>query len=39
MKKLGKDTFESEKDIFMFLDIEYVEPSLRNKTTVSKINK
>ena len=37
-KKIQKDTFETEQDIFTFLDIDYVLPENRNKITISKIN-
>jgi DNA polymerase beta len=36
-KKLGKDRFEDEKDIFKFIDLEYVTPANRNTITLSKI--
>ena len=36
-QKIGKTQFETEKDIFDFLDMEYVEPNLRNNTTISKL--
>ena len=35
--KLGKPIFENEKDIFRFLDMEYVEPEDRINVTFSKI--
>ena len=35
--KIGKDQFSSEKDIFKFLDMDYVEPSDRNNITLNKI--
>lgn len=37
MAKIGKGIFESEKDIFEFLDMEFVEPGERNTVTLSKI--
>ena len=37
LQKLGKSRFECEKDIFQFLDMEYVLPENRNKTTLSKL--
>ena len=37
-QKLGKEIFETEQDIFAFLDMEYVEPENRNKVTFSKIS-
>ena len=36
-EKLGKSNFETEKDIFKFLDMEYVEPCDRNNVTMNKI--
>ncbi len=35
--KLGKNKFESEEDIFKFIDLDYVLPEDRNTTTLSKI--
>lgn len=35
--KLGKYTFESEKDIFDFIDMDYVEPGDRNNITLGKV--
>ena len=35
--KLGKDSFETEEDIFKFIDLDYVLPEDRNTTTLSKI--
>ena len=35
--KLGKDIIEEERDIFNFLDMEYVEPEDRNHITLSKV--
>lgn len=35
--KIGKDSFENERDIFAFIDLPYVEPSKRNTITLSKI--
>lgn len=37
--KLGKPNFETEQDIFTFLDMDYIEPEHRNVMTLSKINK
>lgn len=34
MAKLNKPMFENEKDIFKFIDMKYVEPHMRNKTTL-----
>lgn len=34
--KIGKDEFESEEDIFKFLDMKYVKPENRNIMTLSK---
>jgi len=36
-QKTGKDCFETEKDIFRFLELDYVEPNKRNTTTLSKL--
>ena len=36
-EKLGKDSFETEEDIFKFIDLDYVVPENRNTTTLSKI--
>ena len=36
-EKLGKDSFETEEDIFKFIDLDYVLPEDRNTTTLSKI--
>ena len=35
--KIGKEQFETEKDIFKFLDMEYVEPEQRNTVTLNKL--
>ena len=35
--KLGKDLFETEEDIFKFINLDYVIPEDRNTTTLSKI--
>lgn len=35
--KLGKDKFETEEDIFRFIDLDYVEPECRNNATLSKM--
>ena len=37
ISKLGKEKFETEEDIFKFLDLDYVVPENRNTTTLSKI--
>ena len=37
ISKLGKEKFESEEDIFKFIDLDYVVPENRNTTTLSKI--
>lgn len=37
MSKIGKNGFETEKDIFDFLDIDFVKPEERNTITLSKI--
>ena len=37
LKKIGKNCFETELDIFQFLDIEYVSPENRITDTPSKI--
>ena len=37
MKKIGKPIFETERDIFQFLDYPYVEPNKRIGITLSKI--
>ena len=34
--KIGKDSFETEEDIFQFLDMKYVKPQDRNTLTLSK---
>jgi DNA polymerase beta len=34
--KIGKNQFDNEKDIFKFLDMDYVEPSARDNYTISK---
>ena len=34
--KIGKDEFESEEDIFQFLEMNYVKPQDRNTLTLSK---
>ena len=34
--KIGKNQFENEKDIFKFLDMDYVEPPARDTYTISK---
>ena len=34
--KIGKPLFESEEDIFKFLDMKYVKPENRNTITISK---
>jgi len=34
--KIGKDAFETEEDIFQFLDMKYVKPQDRNTLTLSK---
>ena len=36
-EKIGKSTIETEKDIFRFLELDYVVPSKRNTLTLSKI--
>lgn len=36
-EKLGKENFDTEKDIFQFLDIEYTHPQNRNTFTLSKL--
>ena len=36
-KKIGKKQFDTEQDIFMFLDMEYVLPENRNNITISKL--
>lgn len=36
MGKIGKESFETEEDIFAFLDLPYVEPKMRNTLTLSK---
>ena len=36
-EKLGKENFDTEKDIFQFLDIKYTEPKDRNTFTLSKL--
>lgn len=35
--KIGKDSFETERDIFDFLGMEYVEPTERNIATAGKL--
>ncbi len=35
--KIGKSEFTEERDIFRFLELEYVKPEERNTTTLSKI--
>jgi DNA polymerase beta len=35
--KIGKDSFETEKDIFDFLGMEYLEPDQRNIVTAGKL--
>ncbi len=35
--KINKNIFEDEKDIFNFLEMEYVEPEKRNNITLSKL--
>ena len=35
--KIGKEIFEEERDIFDFLDMEYVEPENRIHITASKV--
>lgn len=35
--KIGKNIFEEEKDIFKFLEMDYVEPENRNNITISKL--
>ena len=35
--KIGKDTFETERDIMAFLDMKYIRPKKRNTITVSKL--
>ena len=37
ISKLGKEKFETEEDIFKFIDLDYVVPENRNTTTLSKI--
>ena len=36
-EKIGKTMFETEKDIFRFLDMDYVEPKDRNNITMNKL--
>ena len=36
---LGKPQFDKEEDIFKFIGMKYVEHHMRNKTTLSKVNK
>ena len=36
LNKLGKPSFETEQDIFSFLELDYVEPQNRNLLTLSK---
>lgn len=36
-KKLGKKQFDTEQDIFTFLDMDYVLPEDRNNITISKL--
>tara|TARA_B100001093_G_scaffold517659_1_gene599918 strand:+ start:674 stop:1792 length:1119 start_codon:yes stop_codon:yes gene_type:complete len=38
-ERIGKSTIVCEEDIFKFLEMDYVLPHERNKTTLSKINK
>jgi DNA polymerase beta len=35
--KLGKDRFDTEEDIFRFLELDYIEPQERNTATLSKL--
>ena len=35
--RIGKSRFETEKDIFAFLKMDYVEPKNRNRSTLSKL--
>ncbi len=36
-KKIGKSCFETEQDIFTFIDLEFVKPEERNNATLSKM--
>lgn len=36
-EKIGKQNFDTEKDIFQFLELEYTEPKDRNTFTLSKL--
>jgi len=36
-EKIGKTMFETEQDIFQFLDMQYVEPKNRSNVTLSKV--
>ncbi len=38
-ERIGKNTISCEEDIFKFLEMDYVLPHMRNKTTLSKIYK
>jgi DNA polymerase/3'-5' exonuclease PolX len=37
MAKIKKERFETEEDIFSFIELDYVEPKCRNTTTLSKV--
>ena len=39
LDKIGKSSFETEQDIFKFLEIDYVEPWDRKGFTLSKLGK
>ena len=39
LEKIGKENFETESDIFKFLEIDYVEPWDRKGFTLSKLGK